>query len=175
MTTILYDGKNLHADRRIVHDCFPTRISNDGVKLYTNEENTIAIGCCGILPDTKKKEQLFTIVDFLFRKMYSSTFVYRGELKDLLPITIAKDLSTSETLDFIAITYNKAFLCRASYVFPQTGFLSALGTGEKGIIACYYVLQDVATAFRVSSELDTLSSPEYMSIMADTLNPYVVE
>lgn len=175
MTTILYDGKNLHADRRIVQDCFPTRIGNDGVKLYTNEENTIAIGCCGILPNTKRKELLFTITDFLFRKMYSSTFVYRGNLKDLLPSTIVKNHDVSEILDFIAITHNKAFLCQNSYVFPQTGFLSALGTGGKGIIACYYVLQDVATAFRVSSELDTLSSPEYMSIMADTLNPYVVE
>lgn len=53
MTAVFYDGQNLHVDRRVIHDCYPTRVTDDGSKLFINDSNTIAIGAAGILPVVK--------------------------------------------------------------------------------------------------------------------------
>jgi hypothetical protein len=173
VTTIFYDGKNLYADRRIMHDCYPSQMDNTGRKLHINESNTIAIGTSGKIPDAKEQKRMCRIADLTFKQMYAGHLNHRIELKETVAgkvINVMEDLE-----DFIAITSNKAFVYQNNNVYPQTGFMTALGTGRRSIIGCYYVVRDVATAFRISADLDSLSSPEYMYVMADSLNPYVVE
>ena len=164
LTTIFYDGNNLYADCLVVHDCYPSRIKKNGKKLHINESNTIAIGTCGKMPDAKEQEQMSSIANTIFKQIYADCMNHRTKFKE------------NETLeDFIAITSNRAFVYRDGIVYPQTGFMTALGTGNRSIMACYYVVQDVATAFRISADIDNLSSPEYTYVMADSLNPFVVE
>ena len=143
-----------------------------GIKLYTNTLNTIAIGISGIIPNEKDKIRLFIAADLLFKKMYSGSLSHIIEVEKALPNEF---VNLCQSTEFIAITSNKAFVCHHDSIYPQSGFMTALGTGSKSIIGCYYVLRDVALAFRISSELDTWSSAEYMCVKADTLNPYIME
>ena len=155
-----------------MHSCWPTRISNDGVKLFVNDENTIALGISGVLPKEKiKQELLFSIANGIFRKMY------KGDLEDVWELEKSKPkfpISTDDIPHFIGITRDRAFICRNACIFPQTGYMTAVGAGARSIIGCYYVVKDIATAFRLTSEIDSLSSPEHMSVMADSLNPYTI-
>lgn len=135
-----------------------------------NDENTIAIGMCGIIPDKKGREKLFRAADTICKLMYSGLFTQQIEIKDLLDV--------APTLggigDFIGVTTNRAFVFRKGVIYPQTGHLSALGTGARSIVGCYYVVQDLCTAFRLSAEIDTLSSANFTTVKTDLLNPYVM-
>lgn len=171
MTTIFYDGKNLHADKRVLKNCFPSRASDDGVKLFINPENTVAVGLSGNLPNSEKEKMLL----FKLSKMIFDIY-YTGLLKDKLELDkINKKIDKEKYPYVLGITNNKAFALIDGDVYPQTGFMACVGTGRFSMIGCYYVVKDVATAFKLSSEIDNLSSSEYMSVMADSLNPYVME
>jgi hypothetical protein len=170
LTTIFYDGKNLHADYKAMQACFPTRMTMGTDKLFTSPNNTIAIGISGVIPNEKVLSGLFEIATIMFKKMYSGTF---NDVIDLKESNV--DLRDRAEVDFIAMTSNKAFMCRDSVLYPQTGFAGALGTGFRSIVGCYYVLRDVKKAFFVSSQIDTLSSAACQSIQAESLNPFVME
>jgi len=136
-----------------------------------NAENNIAIGASGLVPTEENKKKLFKISHSMIRLTYSGLF------NDAIPIEDLKEFlpEINTRIDFIGITSNKAFLFRDGIFYPQTGFMAALGTGSRSIIACYYVTKDICEAFRLSSECNTLSSPNFMTIMADRLTPYVME
>lgn len=161
---------NLYADKRALSHSFPTRVLNDVTKLFINDDNTIAIGICGQIPNQRRIEEIFIGINKLFVLLY-------GELLD-----IALDVSTDEFSNMfsnlknvLAITSNKAIIIRDGIAYPQTGHMTALGSGTRSIIPCYYVTKNVTTAFKLSSQIDSLSSEDYISVMADSLNPFILE
>jgi len=168
MTTILYDGKNLHADKRVLTSSYPSQFQSDGEKLFVNDDNTVGIAVCGSLPNKKTRLRLFEMVDYLFKLMYVEEFTQTMEIVKALPIEFH---SLAQNTSMIAITRDACFVLNKK-LYPQTGYVSSLGTGMYFIQGCWYVLHDVKKTFKLNSELDRFSSSEFDSILADSLNPY---
>lgn len=160
---------NLHADRRVLLSGHPARVRNDGIKLFRNDENTIAIGISGVIPKQQDLLKLFVISELLFTEMYKGEFANRLDSNEFVESSV-----NNLDINFIAITSNRAFKCVEGIYFVQTDQMTGLGTGHRSIVACYYVLNDIKLAFQVSSEIDIMSSTEYMSIMASSLKPFVI-
>lgn len=169
MTTIFYDGKNLHADRRQIIPTYPARYNDAAVKLFVNETNTIAYGSTGDAPTEKQKRKIFEALEKLFELVYS------GVLDGSMRMEGAPVPPALESLELIAITRHKAILIQNDSIFIQTSHSGAVGTGARSLIAIQYVLGDVAKSYEINATIDTLSSVEHTSIWAEALSPYVVE
>lgn len=169
MTTIFYDGRNLHADRRQVIPTYPARYSDTAIKLFVNKENTIAYGSTGDAQTKTDQGEIFDALAVEFKLVYIG--MLDGSMKmETFPLPPAlKDA------DLIAITREKALLFRDGFRHIQTSYSGAVGTGARSLLAIHYVLGDIAKSYEINNKIDTLSSPTHMSVMADTLNPYVVE
>ena len=116
----------------------------------------------------KQKQATFSVLQSFF------SLIYKGELTQ--PGNIDADLAPKfKNMDLVAITRDKAIMFSDNQIIPQTSYAGAVGTGNRSIYGAYYVLKDVELAFKINAELDPLSSEAYMSVMADTLNPFVVE
>lgn len=129
----------------------------------------------GQIPEEKHKKQLFRAANVIFRMLYSGILQEPFPVKELIKLSESVKKADLENTHFIAITERKAFICREGTLFPQTGHMGAMGTGGKSIMACYFVVQDLCTAFKLSSELDPLSSMFFTTVRADTLSPFIME
>lgn len=173
MTTILYDGKNLHADRRIVSAGLPSRVTDDGTKLFRSQCNRFAIGVGGVLPaDEKILDMYFAFAFHLLVNRHNGRFTDRCALKDV-GVREYK-FPNVDDVGFIAISNTHAVRVEANRYHPQSGDPTFMGTGGRFAFAAHWVTHDPATAMAVAAKHDGLTSPVFDTIPATTLSPFVL-
>lgn len=198
MTTIFYDGKNLHADKRIVLPCFPSRTSDDGLKVFVNDKKDIAYAVAGeLLSDKWERRMLESVLFMLMSDIYKNGFTDRVDkesyfdkinifdtfiaveqvlLKEhssgYIKSKINKLKSSIKNICSIVMTSDITIFIGETYIYPQTGYMCSFGTGQEFIMPSYYVTQDAKIAFRLTSELDSLTSEEFDTIYLDSLVPF---
>lgn len=172
MTTVLYDGKNLHADRRIVSAGFPSIISDTGTKLFRSPCNRFALGIGNILPNEDELKEYFKFAFHLLANRHKNAFVDRGSLKSVRVDDFK--FEDPDSLGFIAMSDTHAVHVHAGQYHPQTNAATFLGTGGRFAYAAYWVTRDPAAAMKTAAKLDYLTSPVFDTIPANTLSPFTL-
>lgn len=171
MTTILYDGRNLHADRAVVLPGYPSTKRTDGVKLFRHPNRMVAFGVANILPtNTKLLAQYNDVCHHILTEMH------RGNITDRIAdlSSFGKILPGIDKASFMAISRTRAFVLTTNSLFIQGEDPSGLGTGARFAMGAYYVSKCPTEAFRVAAMRDHLTSASFHTILADSLEPFVI-
>lgn len=172
MTTVLYDGRNLHADRRIVSAGFPSVITDTGTKLFRSPCNCFALGVGGILPNEDELNEYFKFAYHLLACRHKNEATDRGSLKSVGVGNFK--FKDPDDLSFIAMSDTHAVRVSDGRYHPQTNAATFLGTGGRFAYAAYWVTHDPAIAMTTAAKLDSLSSPVFDTIPANTLSPFTL-
>lgn len=173
MTTIFYDGKNLHADRARLLTCVPSRSLFDTTKLFRSPDNQIAIACCGAIPVAgEERDAVFLLARDILTRMHTGKMRDREYIKDYdcdkyKPARI-------RSITFIGMSDTHAFRVNEGLISPQTDQPTYGGSGGRYAFAAYYVTHDAVAALECAFRLDRLSGGGIDSIPGDSLAPFTI-
>lgn len=171
MTTIIYDGSAIYADRNILKRTSPLYIEK-GDKLFKSSCGEFAHAICGDMLHYVEDVPIEEYIRNFLTKYYSTPALKRTEATRLDD----NKINTIKSICFI-LTRDKFFKSAVSsndIFIDTTGILVAEGTGGHrcmGLLAGGMKIEDV---FVEVNKFDPYSSSEFDVVKHDDLKPFVI-
>lgn len=174
MTTIFYDGVDLHADTRVVTSTIPARIRDGATKLFTSQNNVFHYGIAGRMP--RDDHRLNDLEPLWFKMLYAFSLVgesIRYEELRKIGFTIEK-ITWLQECDAFVVAKCTTVRYGAEHISVTGGTPSVMGSGGYFLLGAHAAGRSIADCFKITNRLDNLTSATFETLRVDTLNDLVI-